>query len=119
MRVLFRSGFVKVVQRLVRFLDSAERALDFPLGARGREASVRPCWHVRSDGNPETFHDPLEHARFADRAAIELDVLRNTSKRIVLLWCHRTEQEAQRRSEERRVGKECVSTCRSRWSPSH
>src|SRR3546814_3041044 len=23
----------------------------------------------------------------------------------------------QRRSEERRVGKECVSTCRSRWSP--
>src|SRR3546814_18520173 len=23
------------------------------------------------------------------------------------------------RTEERRVGKECVSTCRSRWSPSH
>src|SRR3546814_19396193 len=23
------------------------------------------------------------------------------------------------RSEERRVGKECVSTCRSRWTPSH
>src|SRR3546814_17792112 len=23
------------------------------------------------------------------------------------------------RSEERRVGKECVSTCRSRWSPVH
>src|SRR3546814_17840956 len=28
--------------------------------------------------------------------------------------------QAQRnRSEERRVGKECVSTCRSRWSPYH
>src|SRR3546814_20686272 len=26
-------------------------------------------------------------------------------------WC--------RRSDERRVGKECVSTCRSRWSPVH
>src|SRR3546814_18905290 len=25
----------------------------------------------------------------------------------------------QDRSEERRVGKECVSTCRSRWSPYH
>src|SRR3546814_16939226 len=25
----------------------------------------------------------------------------------------------QSRSEERRVGKECVSTCRSRWSPDH
>src|SRR3546814_19486674 len=28
-------------------------------------------------------------------------------------------QEEVGRSEERRVGKECVSTCRSRWSPSH
>src|SRR3546814_14987066 len=27
--------------------------------------------------------------------------------------------EAPERSEERRVGKEWVSTCRSRWSPSH
>src|SRR3546814_16792109 len=27
--------------------------------------------------------------------------------------------EAHDRSEERRVGKECVSTCRSRWSPYH
>src|SRR3546814_5933955 len=27
--------------------------------------------------------------------------------------------EARVRSEERRVGKECVSTCRSRWSPYH
>src|SRR3546814_15243182 len=26
---------------------------------------------------------------------------------------------ADQRSEERRVGKECVSTCRSRWWPSH
>src|SRR3546814_11131998 len=26
---------------------------------------------------------------------------------------------ARNRSEERRVGKECVSTCRSRWSPYH
>src|SRR3546814_18019720 len=28
-------------------------------------------------------------------------------------------QAAFARSEERRVGKECVSTCRSRWSPYH
>src|SRR3546814_20091976 len=27
------------------------------------------------------------------------------------------DQSYERRSEERRVGKECVSTCRSRWSP--
>src|SRR3546814_17733700 len=28
-------------------------------------------------------------------------------------------QAKENRSEERRVGKECVSTCRSRWSPYH
>src|SRR3546814_4492704 len=30
-----------------------------------------------------------------------------------------TQQLLSLRSEERRVGKECVSTCRSRWSPYH
>src|SRR3546814_17110442 len=29
------------------------------------------------------------------------------------------ERDRQDRSEERRVGKECVSTCRSRWAPYH
>src|SRR3546814_14553093 len=29
------------------------------------------------------------------------------------------DHQSRRRSEERRVGKECVSTCRSRWSPYH
>src|SRR3546814_12844909 len=31
----------------------------------------------------------------------------------------RIERRGDARSEERRVGKECVSTCRSRWSPYH
>src|SRR3546814_3666931 len=31
-------------------------------------------------------------------------------------WRHDTMPQ---RTEERRVGKECVSTCRSRWSPAH
>src|SRR3546814_19880590 len=35
---------------------------------------------------------------------------------IVLSWLR---PKAAPRSEERRVGKECVSTCRSRWSPYH
>src|SRR3546814_14058855 len=41
----------------------------------------------------------------------------------VLAWCGEMGVEwhyiAPGRSEERRVGKECVSTCRSRWSPYH
>src|SRR3546814_11372768 len=39
----------------------------------------------------------------------DLTVLEN-----VMVGCH-----ARFRSEERRVGKECVRTCRSRWSPYH
>src|SRR3546814_15517854 len=38
-----------------------------------------------------------------------------------LPWCGEADgrlvEVTDRRSEERRVGKECVSTCRSRWSP--
>src|SRR3546814_14544575 len=35
------------------------------------------------------------------------------------LALYREGRNAEQRSEERRVGKECVSTCRSRWSPDH
>src|SRR3546814_18300245 len=39
---------------------------------------------------------------------------------VMLLDCEKMAKIWQRpRSEERRVGKECVSTCRSRWSPYH
>src|SRR3546814_18230192 len=49
----------------------------------------------------ETMHDHLQRVGpggFAPLAVFALD-------------------QGMRRSEERRVGKECVSTCRSRWSP--
>src|SRR3546814_12540774 len=36
-----------------------------------------------------------------------------------LKWAIFGKQNWRYRSEERRVGKECVSTCRSRWSPYH
>src|SRR3546814_9780893 len=44
-----------------------------------------------------------------DRAVADVDGLRKA--------IHAENQRG--RSEERRVGKECVSTCRSRWSPYH
>ena len=42
-------------------------------------------------------------------------------QRTVVAWEDEsgTEQYASARSEERRVGKECSLTCRSRWSPYH
>src|SRR3546814_7299401 len=45
------------------------------------------------------------------------DVISNRLK--VLLQMSLVLVHGMRRSEERRVGKECVSTCRSRWSPYH
>src|SRR3546814_7753176 len=45
-------------------------------------------------------HQPVHLARFRD-----IPILAELAGQI--------------RSEERRVGKECVSTCRSRWSPYH
>src|SRR3546814_9554295 len=39
--------------------------------------------------------------------------------RVLLAHLARGHGPLRHRSEERRVGKECVSTCRSRWSPYH
>ena len=36
-----------------------------------------------------------------------------------LLECYFTRSQSKHRSEERRVGKECLRLCRSRWSPYH
>src|SRR3546814_15331604 len=44
---------------------------------------------------------------------------RLTSPRVFITSAAKLEARRLDRSEERRVGKECVSTCRSRWSPDH
>src|SRR3546814_15932806 len=70
---------------------------------------VSPHWQtqgvrVGATAMPETIHDfsgfpaPLYELQYTPPGAPAL---------------------AAQRSEERRVGKECVSTCRSRWSPDH
>src|SRR3546814_11041910 len=72
---------------------------------------------------------PADH-KFVDGAGnIHYDLRRTSSDRTLFTALtdsvHRHDgrqdvfYDAQKRSEERRVGKECVSTCRSRWSPSH
>src|SRR3546814_13707822 len=40
----------------------------------------------------------------------------STNPALVTEWRTLPERDRERRSEERRVGKECVSTCRSGWS---
>src|SRR3546814_5656741 len=53
-----------------------------------------------------------EPEQFVMRAALDDAPLVERQNAVALADCGE-------RSEERRVGKECVSTCRSRWSPDH
>src|SRR3546814_20914346 len=45
--------------------------------------------------------------------------IRNLMELMETIARNKANEEEIKRSEERRVGKECVSTCRSRWSPLH
>src|SRR3546814_18399871 len=67
------------------------------------EAMVRPvpAWTVRGGFT-------YMHARITDDSAYVATTGRQLSSDRLTF-----------RSEERRVGKECVSTCRYRWSPAH
>src|SRR3546814_14690414 len=60
-----------------------------------------------------------EPARFAPLSAASAE--RFMSECQLSGWGDGSRQQVpdRQRSEERRVGKECVSTCRSRWSPYH
>src|SRR3546814_2368568 len=64
----------------------------------GGEQSRHPD-HARRDAGEDLWLGPDAERKQADR--------------------QHEEQQSIERSEERRVGKECVSTCRSRWSPYH
>src|SRR3546814_12920940 len=50
---------------------------------------------------------------------IDCETIRDTRRPVEALAKRVEITIADTRSEERRVGKECVSTCRSRWSPYH
>src|SRR3546814_5232852 len=57
--------------------------------------------------------DELAQAGFSPAEIHEIATKGMSDEEVAVL------QGLMRRSEERRVGKECVSTCRSRWSPNH
>src|SRR3546814_17965125 len=54
--------------------------------------------------------NPIDIHRATDAVLVQLDVLADRHPNLLFIAT---------RSEERRVGQECVSTCRSRWSPYH
>src|SRR3546814_18306027 len=85
-----------------------------------------PLVAIRAD--PERLGD-LRHLLGklgqAGRRIVEIEEFLRKAVEVVnraRLWHsgdRRRAEEPVGRSEERRVGKECVSTCRSRWSPDH
>src|SRR3546814_5583675 len=86
---------------------------------------VQTCALPISDGHyisvgslePAFYRELLEKCGLANdsffEAQFDPDKWPEQKKRMAELFSSRT------RSEERRVGKECVSTCRSRWSTYH
>src|SRR3546814_15637256 len=78
------------------------QAQDVPIDQvrRGEQVLVRPGEKIPIDG------EIVEGSSYVDESMLTGEPMP-------------VEKHAGMRSEERRVGKECVSTCRSRGSPSH
>src|SRR3546814_19412661 len=82
------------------------------------------CWRVEQCDGVVTVHEKLQPiARPASPPAPGLPetiiIVGGGAAGNAAAETLRHEGYAGRRSEERRVGKECVSTCSSRWSPYH
>src|SRR3546814_15312171 len=77
-----------------------------PAGSRREPAGL-------GDGDE---HLQLVQGRLRFHSSSILSMITNDIFPVLTIGVHR---HLPRRSEERRVGKECVSTCRSRWSPYH
>src|SRR3546814_13903394 len=85
------------------------------------EIPIVDCWQScpEQDAWLEPFGAavPQAAARIARRAAVTARQALAASAPFTRKWSRKKRRCSAERSEERRVGKECVSTCRSRWSP--
>src|SRR3546814_11339232 len=86
---------------VVIIIERDERA-----GGGGQDADI-------FENDESRLPSPAQDAGFESRLAPPAPPLKNVSAPAS------NDASAFPRSEERRVGKECVSTCRSRWSPDH
>src|SRR3546814_2299513 len=104
---------------------AANGAEEFTAHASNNVAAIMECGPILADGfqsiwrewitcnrnvlsqNVEGLNKIMRSRTINDLLAAQSDLLKSDFQTLI------------DRSEERRVGKECVSTCRSRWSPSH
>src|SRR3546814_13160783 len=114
---------------LSRWLNEREAPVFGRLDDRGRQWMFAAALEAR--GNPEEvllleavrdFNGDDRGLAFGQRPGLvddeRVDLL-HPFKRLGILDQHTCLGAAPHRSEPRRVGTECVSTCRSRWSPAH
>src|SRR3546814_20046491 len=77
-------------------------------------------WKALRDNFSESYHVKVIHsnsvAKWLDSGVAPIHLFKNGHSYLSL---KRRVAARIQRSEERRVGKECVSTCRYRWSPYH
>src|SRR3546814_18819487 len=59
------------------------------------------------------------YVHFEDKQKVLMVLLERAEQQVINPILERLADPGVPRSEERRVGNECVSTCRSRWSPYH
>src|SRR3546814_4229283 len=99
--------------------------LYFFFSSRRRHTRCALVTGVQTCALPISFQDPLNPAERQDstRPSAEEDLigpgLRKVYTQFLSVDSRFSLGHFLTRSEERRVGKECVSTCRSRWSPYH
>src|SRR3546814_17988519 len=109
---------------LVRPVTDPTRYLDVFDG--GAELDAAGCREIFATLNPAApWHD--EYLQPVDERLVLVRILANlagahrrSGDRAGLCWALTLRSELpalSERSEERRLGKECVSTCKSRWSP--
>src|SRR3546814_13850313 len=104
---------------LARILDALAPDLARGVPVVGLEPS---CMASFRDELPRLFPADERARKLADNSFLLSEFLERENwqppplprRLMVQTHCHH-----HARSEERRVGKECVSTCRSRWSPDH
>src|SRR3546814_12855057 len=80
-------------------------------------------WFCKNLGFREGYHPefgfPVYWLYIGEQDVIHIGKARHSEHQDTYLKTPSDKEGQDYRSEERRVGKECVSTCRSRWSPYH
>src|SRR3546814_4007013 len=94
--------------------------LDFFFSSRRRHTRCAVVTGVQTCALPiSNCECPITGARNQPGTLAPSTVQRNTLPVLPAGSSERSTNQPFCRSEERRVGKECVSTCRARWSPYH